>query len=133
VNHLLIFDRPCYESLTNNVSTPLLETKLNTWPKGTEPYVRHFVLKDYIQDTAKKAGVDDVTKYGAQVTKVYKEGSKWTVKWSTLNENEEDVVENAESAVRHHILIVLFISIIYSSQHRLLTRSLLLRDIIIRL
>jgi hypothetical protein len=63
--------------------------------------VRHFVLRDYIQDTAKKAGVDNVTKYGAQVTKVYKEGSTWTVKWSTLKENDEDIVENEDSAVRY--------------------------------
>jgi hypothetical protein len=101
IDHIFIPYRPCYESLTNNVSTPLLETKLNTWPEGTAPFVRHFVLRDYIQDTAKKAGVDNVTKYGAQVTKVYKEGSTWTVKWSTLKENDEDIVENEDSAVRY--------------------------------
>ncbi|KAJ5295852.1 hypothetical protein PENANT_c001G06505 [Penicillium antarcticum] len=96
---------PCYESLTNNVSTPLLETKLNTWPAGTAPFVRHFVLKDYIQDTAKKAGVDGVTKYGAQVTKVYKEGSTWTVKWSTLRENDKDLLENEEAATFDSVIV----------------------------
>ncbi|KAJ6068767.1 hypothetical protein N7499_010654 [Penicillium canescens] len=96
---------PCYESLTNNVSTPLLETKLNTWPEGTAPFVRHFVLRDYIQDTAKKAGVDNVTKYGAQVTKIYKEGSTWTVKWSTLKENDEDIIENEDSATYDSVIV----------------------------
>ncbi|KAJ5770086.1 uncharacterized protein N7511_002137 [Penicillium nucicola] len=96
---------PCYESLTNNVSTPLLETKLNSWPEGTAPFVRHFVLKDYIQDTAKKAGVDDVTIYGAQVTKVYKEGPTWTVKWTTLSENDEEIVENEDSATFDSVIV----------------------------
>ncbi|KAJ6092488.1 hypothetical protein N7486_007777 [Penicillium sp. IBT 16267x] len=62
---------PCYESLTNNVSTPLLRIKLNAWPQGTPHYVKHSVLKDYIQDTSNKSGVSDVTIYGALVTKTF--------------------------------------------------------------
>ncbi|CAG8153127.1 unnamed protein product [Penicillium salamii] len=82
---------PCYESLTNNVSTPLLRTKLNAWPEGTGPFVRHHVLKDYIQDTSQKAGVDNVTKFGARVDRVYKNGSTWNVHWSTLSGSYQGV------------------------------------------
>ncbi|KAJ5227577.1 uncharacterized protein N7469_007583 [Penicillium citrinum] len=78
---------PCYENLTNNVSTPLLRTKLNAWPQGTLPYVNHHVLKEYIQDTAKKVGVEEVTTYGALVTNVYKEEQKWNVRWRSLFED----------------------------------------------
>lgn len=97
-----LLPRPCYESLTNNVSTPLLQTKLNTWPEGTGPFVKHHVLKDYIQDTSNKAGVDDITKFGARVTRVHKDGSTWTVHWSTLSEGQ-DPVENEESGVSSHL------------------------------
>ncbi|KAJ5667012.1 hypothetical protein N7507_002876 [Penicillium longicatenatum] len=78
---------PCYESLTNNVSTPLLRTKLNAWPEGTPHYVKHNVLKDYIQDTSNKSGVSNATIYGALVTKVYKQEQKWHVHWTSLNED----------------------------------------------
>ena len=93
---------PCYESLTNNVSTPLLETKLNTWPEGTGPFVKHHVLKDYIQDTSSKAGVDNITKFGARVTRVHKDGPTWTVHWTTLSEGQ-DPVENGESEVSSYL------------------------------
>lgn len=98
-----MISRPCYESLTNNVSTPLLRTKLNAWPEGTGPFVRHNVLKDYIQDTSQKAGVDNVTKFGARVDRVYKNGSTWNVHWSTLSGSDQDVVEQ-NSAASHHII-----------------------------
>jgi ACS family pantothenate transporter-like MFS transporter len=89
------------------VSTPLLQTTLNTWPEGTGPFVRHYVLKDYIQDTSKKAGVNDVTKYGARVDRVHKDGSTWTVHWSTLSDADQDLVEKQESAVSHQSSVFL--------------------------
>ncbi|KAJ6118666.1 hypothetical protein N7471_013286 [Penicillium samsonianum] len=95
---------PCYESLTNNVSTPLLRTTLNAWPEGTAPFVKHHVLKDYIQDTSSKAGVDDITKFGARVTRVHKVGPTWTVHWSTLSE-DQDSVENEESATFDSVIV----------------------------
>ncbi|CAI7656041.1 unnamed protein product [Penicillium glandicola] len=95
---------PCYESLTNNVSTPLLRTKLNAWPEGTAPFVKHYVLKEYIQDTASKVGVDAITKYGARVTRVHKDGSTWTVQWSTLSE-DQDLVEKEESATFDSVIV----------------------------
>ncbi|KAJ5050138.1 hypothetical protein NUH16_008676 [Penicillium rubens] len=88
---------PCYESLTNNVSTPLLQTKLNAWPEGTAHFVKHYVLKEYIQDTSKKAGVDDITKFGARVNRVHKDGPTWTVHWTTLSE-DQNPIESSGSA-----------------------------------
>ncbi|KAJ5120907.1 uncharacterized protein N7515_010295 [Penicillium bovifimosum] len=95
---------PCYESLTNNVSTPLLQTRLNEWPEGTALYVKHHVIKEYIQDTSKKAGVEDVTKYSARVTRVHKGGSKWTVHWTTLSD-DQGIVESQESATFDSVVV----------------------------
>ncbi|KAJ5256798.1 hypothetical protein N7478_012902 [Penicillium angulare] len=88
--------RPCYESLTNNVSTPLLRTKINSWPEGTLDYVKHSALKNYIQDTSKKSGAHDLTIYGALVTNIHKEGPKWHISWSSLSDDIEtnSLVEN---------------------------------------
>ncbi|KAJ5184103.1 hypothetical protein N7492_001719 [Penicillium capsulatum] len=92
---------PCYDSLTNNVSTPLLRTKLNAWPNGTPSFVNHRVLKEYIQNTSTKAGVDNVTILGALVTRIYKDGQRWHVHWKSLHEDLEDNVSGQEqSAVR---------------------------------
>ncbi|CEJ57997.1 hypothetical protein PMG11_06669 [Penicillium brasilianum] len=98
---------PCYDGLVNNVPTSLLRTKLNAWPQGTPPYVRHNVLKDYIQDTSKKAGVDNATIYGAQVTNVHKEGTRWHVSWSTLHEDStsKDLVERQNSATFDAVVV----------------------------
>lgn len=79
----------------------MLRTKLNAWPEGTPHYVNHSVLKEYIQDTSKKTGVDDVTIYGALVKQVYKSGQGWHVHWTTLNEDSDTkrIVEQQNSAV----------------------------------
>ncbi|KAJ5714592.1 uncharacterized protein N7483_011773 [Penicillium malachiteum] len=98
---------PCYESLTNNVSTPLLRTKLNHWPEGTPNYVNHSVLKDYIQDTSQKAGVDDATIYGALVTDIHKEGQEWHVSWKLLNNEHQtnELVEATQSKLFDAVII----------------------------
>ncbi|KAJ5842129.1 hypothetical protein N7534_011959 [Penicillium rubens] len=95
---------PCYESLTNNVSTPLLQTKLNAWPEGTAHFVKHYVLKEYIQDTSKKAGVDDITKFGARVNRVHKDGPTWTVHWTTLSE-DQNPIESSGSATFNSVIV----------------------------
>ncbi|KAJ5371446.1 uncharacterized protein N7496_007538 [Penicillium cataractarum] len=98
---------PCYDGLVNNVPTSLLRTKLNAWPLGTPPYVRHNILKDYIQDTSKKAGVDKATVYGALVTKVYKEGTQWHVSWNSLDEDStsKDLVERQHSEIFDAVIV----------------------------
>jgi hypothetical protein len=67
------------------VSTRLLETTLNSFPTGTEDYVSHAVLKDYIQATAIVNGVHDLTLYNTEVRKVFKDGNSWIVDTATLH------------------------------------------------
>lgn len=81
--------------------TPLIRVKLNAWPEGTPDFVSHDVIRDYIQDTSRKARVDDVTIYGARVKDLRKSGDKWEVVWSIVHENEQSdtVVELEEISV----------------------------------
>ena len=67
------------------MATPLLETTLNKFPQGTEDFVSHSVLKDYIQDTAIKTEVDAITKYNTEVQNVVKTGDKWAVQTAKLH------------------------------------------------
>lgn len=92
---------PCYDSLRNNIATPLLRTTLNDWPENTPDYVNHHVLLEYIQETSKRTGVDKVTEYGALVTKIYKQGQKWQLNWTSLLEDTQtgDFVETYHSSV----------------------------------
>ncbi|KAH6639041.1 dimethylaniline monooxygenase [Boeremia exigua] len=80
---------PCYVGLKNNVATPLLETTLNKFPPGTEDFVSHSVLKDYIQNTAVKTEVADVTHYNTEVQNVSKVGDKWAVQTTTLQTRDD--------------------------------------------
>lgn len=97
----MFYSRPCYVNLTNNVSTPLLRTTLNDWPEGTPDFVKHNVLKEYIQDTARKTGSEDNTIYGALVTQVSKIGDKWHVTYKTLQEDpqKDRLLEKEEVSV----------------------------------
>ncbi|RHZ66725.1 putative FAD dependent oxidoreductase [Aspergillus thermomutatus] len=91
----------------NNVSTPLMRTKLNAWPRGTPDFVSHVVMKEYIQDTSKKAGVDGATIYGARVKKLRKEQDRWEVTWSTLREDERsEVVQEEEQSEAFDAVVV---------------------------
>ena len=80
--------RPCYEGLTNNVSTRLMKLKINSWPPGTADFVNHRVLNEYIQDTSYKTGVHLKTKYNTRVEKVFKSGQDWKMQTSTLTRDQ---------------------------------------------
>lgn len=86
-----------------------MRTKLNAWPDGTPDFVSHHVLRDYIQDTARKCGADSVTIYGARVLRVRKvdddSGSKWEVTWSTLRQQQQQQWQEE----RHHSVCFQFI------------------------
>lgn len=66
------------------MGTRLLETTLNPFPPGTPDFVSHDVLKDYIQDTASKTGVDKLTHYNTGAKKLSKSGNKWILEATTL-------------------------------------------------
>ncbi|KAK4506403.1 hypothetical protein PRZ48_000133 [Zasmidium cellare] len=76
---------PCYVALKNNVSTTEMELSCQQWQPGTEEFVPHHVLGDYIQDTATNNGVQDIIRYNTRVDAVRKEGDKWQVNTSSLD------------------------------------------------
>lgn len=71
----------------------MMRVKLNAWPEGTPDFVSHSVMKEYIQDTSSKAGVHDITIYGARVKKIVKQGRNWEVAWSRLEQESQGVKE----------------------------------------
>ncbi|GKZ90825.1 hypothetical protein AnigIFM59636_002857 [Aspergillus niger] len=98
---------PCYDGLKNNVATSLMRVKLNAWPKGTPEFVSHTVMKEYIQDTSKKAGAESVTIYGARVTRLRKVDRKWDVTWTTLKETTQSgTLEEQEETAKFDAVIV---------------------------
>ncbi|GKZ29866.1 hypothetical protein AbraIFM66950_006827 [Aspergillus brasiliensis] len=98
---------PCYDGLKNNVATSLMRVKLNAWPEGTPEFVSHTVMKEYIQDTSKKAGAESVTIYGARVTRVRKVDRKWDVTWATLKTNKLlGTLEEQEETAKFDAVIV---------------------------
>ncbi|KAJ9148583.1 Flavin adenine dinucleotide binding [Pleurostoma richardsiae] len=70
---------PCYSSLMNNVSTGMLQTSLLQWPEGTPASVKHYVLKEYIQDISKTTGVNELTHYDTRVKELKKTDGKWNL------------------------------------------------------
>jgi hypothetical protein len=68
----------------NNVSTPLMRTSLEPWPEGTEDFVNHQLLEDYIVSLSRLNGVDLVTHYKTRVEDVKKVGESWIVRTSSL-------------------------------------------------
>lgn len=61
-----------------------MKLKINPWPAGTDDFVNHRVLNEYIQDTSRRTGVHSSTHYNTRVEKVFKSGKSWTVHTSTL-------------------------------------------------
>lgn len=55
-----------YVALKNNVSTIEMELRCHRWKPGTEEFVPHHVLADYIQDTATDNAVQDCIRYNTR-------------------------------------------------------------------
>lgn len=93
--------------LRNNVPTPLLRTTLNPWPDETPDFVSHEILKEYIQDTAKKSGVHEVTLYECRVTNIHKQGLKWKVTWTELYRDTKggEIKEKEEISVSNFSML----------------------------
>ena len=71
----------------------MLTTTLNPFPVGTEEYVSHSVLKDYIQDTAAKTGVHQITRYDTEVKHLSKIDGQWEVETVALERQATGHVE----------------------------------------
>ena len=96
--------RPCYQGLSNNVSTRLMKLKINSWPTDTADFVNHRVLNEYIQDTSRKTGVHSATQYNTRVEKVSKSGKLWRVQTSTLVKNQGAFDRIERDLVRFQLL-----------------------------
>lgn len=81
---MLTVGRPCYVSLKNNVSTIEMEMTCQAWRPGTEEFVPHQVLADYIQDAARSNDILDDINFNARVDRVAKANGQWEVDVSTL-------------------------------------------------
>lgn len=67
---------------------------------GTEDFVTHEVLKDYIQDTAIKTGVHKLTRYNTEVKNILKKNGKWVIDTVTLESGESgESVRNQSKSV----------------------------------
>lgn len=60
-----------------------MKLKINSWPAGTEDYVVHRVLNEYIQDTSRKTGVHLNTMYNTRVERIFKSGRLWKMRTSS--------------------------------------------------
>ncbi|KAL5046175.1 hypothetical protein BDW71DRAFT_207537 [Aspergillus fruticulosus] len=96
---------PCYDGLKNNVSTPLMRVKLNPWPEGTPDFVSHSVMKEYIRDTSRKTGVNDITIYGARVKNLSKQGDSWQVTWTRLKQQDDGFKEEERISILDAIIV----------------------------
>ena len=83
--------RPAYAGLKNNVSTIEMEMQSHTWNPGTEEFVPHNFLAEYIQDAARVNGVENVIRFNTRVRNISKGDRKWKVKTSELIENLDRV------------------------------------------
>jgi hypothetical protein len=90
------YKSPCYEGLTNNVSTPLLRTTLNAWPEGTADFVNNKVIKEYIQTTSKRNGVEDFIIYSASVIALEKKDSEWILTYRILKDGTTEAEKKFE-------------------------------------
>jgi hypothetical protein len=77
-------NRPGYESLTNNVPTPLMKLQDHSWKPDTADFVNITVLGEYIQGIAKTAGVADSFKWDTRVVALEKTNGKWHIDSVTL-------------------------------------------------
>ena len=74
-------------SLKNNVSTIEMEMTCQKWRVGTEEFVPHHVLADYIEEAARSNGVSDSTHFDSRVDRVEKVDGQWEVDVSRLEKS----------------------------------------------
>ncbi|CAN9082400.1 unnamed protein product [Alternaria sp. RS040] len=82
------------------------ETTLKQFPPGTEDYVTHNVLCDYIQATAFSTGVHELTQYDTDVRSVTKNGRLWTVETATLQTDAQGVLRRHEPSQTFDAVVV---------------------------
>ncbi|KAG2185730.1 hypothetical protein INT43_002165 [Umbelopsis isabellina] len=89
---------PCYESLGNNVATPLLKYKDLEWPKDTPWFTGHQVICQYLQDYSTTLGLTEITEYNTSVERIEEnpDGQGWRV----LTKTAEKVIKDGKPCLR---------------------------------
>lgn len=93
--------RACYVGLMNNVSTPMMRTSLAPWPNGTEDFVNHQLIEDYIIALSRLDGLDTVIQYNTRVEEVRKTGNSWVVRTTSLT--KDDTVGRRRISSKHWV------------------------------
>lgn len=83
---------PAYVALKNNVSTIEMELSTQKWKPGTEEFVSHKILGEYIQDTARTNDVLSSCSFNTRVNHVEKSGDEWLV---DIDRRESGVIQNS--------------------------------------
>ena len=91
------------------MGTRLLETTLNAFPPGTPDFVSHDVLKDYIQDTAFKTGVHELTRYNTEVKDLWRSDTTWSVDAVTLHTDKTGNVSRERNIQVVHNSLAVFL------------------------
>ena len=61
-----------------------MKLTLNSWKPGTEDFVNHRVLQEYIEETSRTTQVHERTVYQTRVEEISKAESFWRLRTSTL-------------------------------------------------
>lgn len=107
---MLIFDRPAYPGLTNNVSTKCQSLKGFPWPKETPDHVSVHVKQKYIQDYAEHFNVVPLIRFNTRVENLKKVGDAWVVKSTSL-------VKDGSGKTRREEKIEEFDNVVVASGH----------------
>ncbi|KAF4556520.1 Flavin-binding monooxygenase-like protein 13 [Elsinoe fawcettii] len=79
-----------YQSLKNNVSTVEMEMQAHAWKSGTEEFINHRYLAEYISDAAAANGVLPNIRFRSRVSKLSKRNGSWIVDIASLNKIKAD-------------------------------------------
>ena len=61
------------------------------WKPGTDEFVPHDILADYIQDSAESNGITECISFNTRVNHVRKIGQKWEVEIAQLSQRNGSV------------------------------------------
>ena len=67
------------------------------WNPGTEEFVNHAIIVEYIQSVARKRDLEKDVLYNTRVEHIWKEEDRWLVRSSTLARTTANLVRKAQS------------------------------------
>lgn len=68
-----------------------MEMICQSWRPGTEEFVPHHILADYIQESAEANGIVECISFNTRVNHVRKVDDTWEVEVAQLNEKESSI------------------------------------------